>query len=434
MADRSDAILERFLALHPRKIDLSLGRIEALLHRLGDPHLQLPPLLHVAGTNGKGSTIAFARSILEAAGKKVHVYTSPHLVHFHERIRLAGQLVSEEELVWALTRCEEVNDGAPITVFEIITAAAFLLFHRHPADCLLLEVGLGGRFDATNVIASPRAALITPISYDHMEFLGHDISSIAFEKAGILKSGVTGFIGPQMQAALEVIQAVAHNINAPLKIYGQDFHAYQEHGRFVFQDDNGLLDLPMPALMGLHQYENAALALASLRSFDADIPYNAFEAGMREVQWPARLQLLNKGPLTALGPDDAEIWLDGGHNEAGGRVLSQALQALPEAGKRPLIMICGNLTTKDTAGFLRHFKDIIDHLIAVPIAGEHASRAPEEIEAFARAEGISASCAHNVAAALQSEMMHAHKRPRILIAGSLYLAGLVLNENNQAPT
>lgn len=433
--DRSDAILDRFLALHPRKIDLSLGRLELLLHRLGNPHVHLPPVIHVAGTNGKGSTIAVMRACLEAAGHRVHVYTSPHLVHFHERIRLAGHLVSEEELVAALRLCEDVNDGAPITVFEIITAAAFVLFQRHAADVLLLEVGLGGRFDATNVITAPRACLITPVSYDHIEFLGPTLTQIAHEKAGILKPHIIGFIGPQMDEAMQEIERVAAHTHVPLKIYGQDFHAHSEYGRFTFQDEHGLLDLPLPALAGAHQFENAALALASLRHLYADLPMTAYERGLRDVRWPARLQPLARGPLTAHAPAGAEIWLDGGHNEAGGRALSAALDQMQQKTSKPVIMICGNLTTKDTRGFLQHFSGKIDHLIAVPIEGEAAARAPDEIMNIAQALNIPASCAQDVAYALRADVIHTQKSaPRILIAGSLYLAGHVLKDNQQAPT
>jgi dihydrofolate synthase / folylpolyglutamate synthase len=432
----SDAIMERFLALHPRKIDLSLGRLETLLAHLGNPHLHLPPTLHVAGTNGKGSTIAFARALLEAMGHKVHVYTSPHLVRFHERIRLAGTLVDEERLVDALNLCERVNDGAPITLFEMITAAAFVLFHATPADVLLLEVGLGGRFDATNVIKAPRASVITPISYDHMEFLGTKITQIAYEKAGILKPAIPAFIGAQDDEALDEITRVAHEVNAPLSIYGQDFTAYSEHGRFVFQDERGLLDLPLPALAGVHQFDNAALALAAVRGVFPDISESACTQAMGDVTWAGRMQHLARGPLVALAPDGADVWLDGGHNEAGGHVLAQALAALNERAPRPLVLICGSLTTKDTAAFLRPLLALSDHLIAIPIHGEHAGRTPAEITAMARAMNFAHAheCSDLRDAMTFSRTLCGQRSPRLMIAGSLYLAGEALRLNEEFPT
>ena len=430
----SDLILERMLALHPLKIDLSLGRLEALLARMGDPQLRLPPVIHVAGTNGKGSTVAFMRAVLEAAGRKVHVYTSPHLVRFHERIRLAGRLVDEARLTAALQDCEQVNAGAPITLFEMTTAVAFKLFCETPADVLLLEVGLGGRFDATNVVPNPALCVITPVSIDHPEFLGSTLAAIAFEKAGIIKPGVPVVVAAQEDEACAVIERQAAKLRAPIFISAQDFSGRQEHGRLVYQDEAGLLDLPPPRLAGRHQIQNAATAIAALRQFDPTIPDEAFEAGMRTVDWPARLQRLASGPLVALAPRGAEVWLDGGHNVAGGRVLGEAMADLEAEAPRPLIVICGALATKDTTGFLAAFRGLARQVFAVPIPGEHAGRSPQDVAAAASRAGLVAECADGVPDALARIAAQSWDRPpRILIAGSLYLAGHALGANDAPP-
>ena len=436
--DASTLILERFLALHPRKIDLSLGRIEALLEKLGSPHLNLPPVIHVAGTNGKGSTIAFMRSILESAGKSVHVFTSPHLVRFHERIRLAhpdgGRLVTEEVLAEAFAACEQANAGAPITVFEITTAAAFKLFADHKADYLLLEVGLGGRYDATNVITQPKASVITSISFDHPEFLGTTIDKIAGEKAGIIKAGCPLIIGYQSQEALDVLVSEAEKLAAPMIIAGQDYAVHEEHGRYVYQDEQGLMDLPLPHLAGRHQLQNAAAAIATLRWIAPELPQMAFEHGLIRVQWPARLQQISQGEPFKLIPKGAELWLDGGHNEAGAQVLAQAMREFKARQARPLALICGTLATKDTIGILRHFKGLADLVLAVPIAGEHHARSAADVVEAARSAGLEAQACENVAHALQ--LIAARDwpiAPRILIGGSLYLAGDVLKANGSLP-
>lgn len=430
----SEDLLARFLTLHPRKIDLSLGRIEALLAKLGSPHKRLPPVIHVAGTNGKGSTVAFMRAILEAAGKRVHVYTSPHLVRFHERIRLAGKLVSEDELATTFAACDEVNAGAPITLFEMTTAAAFKLFAERPADFLLLEVGLGGRYDATNVIDRPMASVITPVSHDHAEFLGTDLAGIAGEKAGIIKRDTPVISSWQQSVVLDVIEKQAQRLHAPLSIGGQDFNCYEQHGRFVYEDERGLLDLPKPRLPGQHQFENAATAIAALRIVAPDLPASAYEAGIPQTDWPARLQKLTHGQLAAIIPQGAELWLDGGHNEAGGRVLAEAMADFEDAAPRPLILICGTLSTKDTAGFLVRFHGLAQEVIAVAVPGEHAARSAQEVAQIARSVDINASEAESVQTALKS--IAARKwavAPRILIAGSLYLAGDVLRANGTPP-
>jgi len=428
-----DAILTRFAPLHPKKIDLSLGRIERLLVDLGAPEKRLPPIVHVAGTNGKGSTIAFMRAALEAAGKRVHVYTSPHLVRFNERIRLAGKLVDDERLAEAFDRCERVNDGQPITVFEITTAAALLLFSETPADYLLLEVGLGGRYDATNVIDKPAATIIASISIDHVEFLGSTVEKIAYEKAGILKGGVPAIVAEQDARAFAVIEREARKVGAPLIVNGRDFSLREENGRLVFEDELGLIDLPPPRLPGRHQHGNAANAVAALRTIEPHLSLAALERGLTEAEWPARLQRLRSGRLVDLAPPRAELWLDGGHNEDGGRVLAAAMADFEEQSPRPLVMICGTLASKDTAGFLRHFKGLAQELLAVPIAGEHAGRSADEVAEIAASVGVESAASPSVEAALRFLAARSWPAPpRVLIAGSLYLAGAVLEANGTA--
>ncbi|MDE3177671.1 MAG: bifunctional folylpolyglutamate synthase/dihydrofolate synthase [Pseudomonadota bacterium] len=431
----NDAIIARFAPLHPRLVDLSLGRIERLLAELGRPETRMPPVIHVAGTNGKGSTVAFMRAILEAAGKRVHVYTSPHLVRFNERIRLAGELVDDARLQTALDVCERVNAGQSISVFEVTTAAAFLLFSETPADYLLLEVGLGGRYDATNVIPTPAAAVITPVSIDHPEFLGATIEKIAYEKAGILKAGAPAVLAAQSDEALRVIEREAIRLRAPRRLEGRDYFIREENGRLVFEDEQGLLDLPKPRLPGRHQFGNAAAAVAALRLVAPELAAAPFERGLAQAQWPARLQRLRSGALVARAPAGAEIWLDGAHNEAGGRVLSEAMADFEEAAPRPLAMICGTLSTKDTGAFLAHFKGLAREVIAVPIPGEHVARSAEEVAEYARCAGLAARVAGSVGAALDALAAQDWPQPpRILIAGSLYLAGAVLRDNGCPPT
>jgi dihydrofolate synthase/folylpolyglutamate synthase len=429
-----DAILARLLALHPKRIDLSLDRIERLLAALGHPERRLPPVIHVAGTNGKGSTVAFMRAILEAFGRSVHVYTSPHLVRFNERFRIAGKLVSDAELEAALEECERANGGAPITVFEMETAAGFLLFSRNPADVLLLEVGLGGRLDATNVIEKPLVSAITPVSMDHLEFLGDTVEKIAAEKAGILKRGVPAVIAPQNPAALAVIERQAQRVRAPLKVAGEHWHVHSERGRLVYQDDDGLLDLPLPRLNGRHQVDNAGTAIAALRASGLTIPASAFEAGMQKAEWPARLQLLSSGALKALVPVDGELWLDGGHNADGGRVLAAALGDLEERVSRPLVLVVGMLATKDAAGFLRNFSGIARRIIAVPIPNQEKTLSGEAVAETARAIGIPAESRATLREALGAVgALQLSPAPRVLIGGSLYLAGEVLAQNGTPP-
>jgi dihydrofolate synthase/folylpolyglutamate synthase len=427
----------RLLALHPKRIDLSLGRIERLLAALGHPERHLPPVIHVAGTNGKGSTVAFMRAILEAARQRVHVYTSPNLVRINERFRIAGpgggKLVDDDELAAALAECESKNGSDPITVFEIETAAAFLLFSRHPADVLLLEVGLGGRLDATNVVERPLASAITRIALDHRDFLGNTIAEVAAEKAGILKSGVPAAIAAQMREALAVIERQAARVKAPLMIAGEDWTATEERGRLVYQDNDGLLDLPAPKLYGRHQFENAGMAIAALRTAGLKIPAPAFEAGMVGVDWPARMQRLSGGRLAAALPPESELWLDGGHNADGGRAVAAALADLEERVSRPLVLIVGMLSSKDCEGFLHNFAGLARHVITVPI-GHEKSVPAADLADIARGIGIPAIAREGIDAALAAAAdLGLVPAPRVIITGSLYLAGEVLALNGTPP-
>ncbi len=430
-----DAIVARLLTLHPKLIDLSLDRMWRMLAKLDHPERKLPPVIHVAGTNGKGSVIAFMRAMLEAAGKRVHVYTSPHLVRFNERFRLNGQLVSDQELMDALEECEHVNAGEPITVFEITTAAGLLLFSRHPADVLLLEVGLGGRLDATNVVEHPLATVITPISLDHAEYLGNNIDQIAAEKAGIIKRDVPVIVGPQPRDALSVIERQAARLHAPLRVAGEDWSAAEERGRLVFQDEDRLLDLPAPKLHGRHQFENAGLAVAALRAIPSlKLPVSAFEKGITEAEWPARMQRLSQGRLVSLAPPGSELWLDGGHNPEGGRVIAEAIAGLEERVPRPLVLVVGMLSSKDCEGFLRNFTGLARRIIAVPIPNQKNALPPDVIADTARSVGIPAASRDSIEAALKAiGKLDLDPPPRILITGSLYLAGEVLRANGTVP-
>lgn len=437
-AGQADALIARFLPLHPRRIDLSLGRIERLLADLGHPETRLPPVIHVAGTNGKGSTVAFMRAVLEAAGLAVHVYTSPHLVRFHERVRLGrpggGRLVEDETLADAFSRCETVNAGQGISVFEITTAAALLLFAEHPADVLLLEVGLGGRYDATNVVPQPIATVITPVSMDHPEFLGSTVTAIAGEKAGILKRGIPAIIADQAEEARAVIEREARRVGAPVQYGGQDFTTHEERSRLVYQDERGLMDLPLPRLAGRHQHLNAATAIATLRTVFPDLPASAYEAGIPRADWPARLQPLKRGSLPGLLCEGSELWLDGGHNADGGRILAEALAEMEERHARPLILVCGMLATKDPTAFLKPFAGLAQELIAVPITGEGAAHDPDVVLRAAESVGLPAARSPDVASALRFLAARGWPLPpRVLIAGSLHLAGEVLALNGTPP-
>jgi dihydrofolate synthase/folylpolyglutamate synthase len=434
-----DSILARLLALHPKLIDLSLDRMLRLLDALDHPERDLPPVIHVAGTNGKGSTVAFMRAILEAAGRRVHVYTSPHLVRFNERFRLGredgGVLVSDEELAGVLAECEAANAGAPITVFEIETAAAFLLFSRNTADVLLLEVGLGGRLDATNVIEYPAATVITPVSLDHIEFLGGTIALIAAEKAGIIKRAVPVIVASQPREALAVIERQAARLRAPIRIAGEHWSATEERGRLVYQDDDGLLDLPAPRLYGRHQFENAGVAIAALRAaVGLRPPPAAFETGVAKADWPARMQRLAQGRLAAIIPAGSELWLDGGHNADGGRAIANALADLEERVSRPVVLVVGMLATKDPETFLKNFTGLARRIVTIPIPGQDKSLSADAIADIARAIGFPVHAATDVEDALAAIARGGYDPPpRILITGSLYLAGEVLAVNGTPP-
>ncbi len=418
----SDHILARMMALHPKIIDLTLDRVWRLLAALDHPERQLPPVIHLAGTNGKGSTQAMIRAGLEASGKRVHAYTSPHLARFHERIRLAGDLISEERLAAVLDECYAANGTDPITYFEITTCAALLAFARTPAEFTLLETGLGGRLDATNVVDVPALTILTPISMDHESYLGDTLAKIATEKAGILKRRVPCIVGPQDEAAMDVIEATAARLGVPLLAHGQHWHVTSEHGRLVYQDETGLLDLPVPNLPGRHQFMNAGAAIAALRFLGADEA--ACEAAVTSADWPARMQRLRTGRLADIVPR-AELWLDGGHNPAAGEALAQHLSDLPD---RPTYLVCGMLNTKDVRGYLNPLAKVADSLIAVSIPDETNTLPAETTAEIAISVGLDAHVAESVAEALR---LIAAENPasRILICGSLYLAGHVLRSN-----
>ena len=421
---KSDAILERLLRLHPKKIALSLGRILKLLELLGSPHENLPPVVHVAGTNGKGSSIAFMRAMLEVAGYRVHVYSSPHLVRFNERIRLAGELISESDLSNLLEDCERVNKGEAITYFEITTAAAFKAFASIPADIVLLECVLGGRYDATTVVPQPVLTAITPVSMDHMQFLGDTLAEIASEKAAIQKPGVISVIGDQSPTPLQVIENEAMTRGALLHRMGVEWHVRRDSEQMIFDESRRF---PLPALPGPHQVTNAGLAIACIDNLDDfHVSDNAIEQGLKKIDWPARVQRLVSGPLVDTLPKGWELWLDGGHNAAAGEVLA-AVAA--DWGAAPLHLIFGMLDSKEPVDFLRPLVERVCHLYAVAIPGEESSLSAEAVATAAKSLGIGATPADSVGAAITAILGTANLPSRILICGSLYLAGQVLANN-----
>jgi dihydrofolate synthase/folylpolyglutamate synthase len=436
----SDAVLERLLSLHPKIIDLTLDRVWRLLAAMGEPQRSLPPVVHIAGTNGKGSTLAMIRAGMEAEGKAVHAYTSPHLARFHERIRIAGELIREPALAALLEECERVNGDQPITFFEITTVAAYVAFARAEADYTLLEVGLGGRLDATNVIDRPALTVITPVSIDHQQYLGESLEEIAFEKAGILKPGIPCVVGPQADAAREVIEARAAELRAPLFIHGQDWMVRTEHGRLVYEDTRGLLDLDPPALIGAHQFENAGLAVAALRALGAALRALGFgetacRAALAQAVWPARMQRLTRGPLAEQMaermPGGATLWLDGGHNAAAGEALAAVVAGLPPAA---LWLITGMLDTKSAEDYLRPLAPHAAGAVTVTIPDTVAAIPARELAKRAQTAGLQAQPADSVMQALDAILAKTHGSTpdaplRVLICGSLYLAGAVLQEN-----
>ncbi|MGP9788536.1 bifunctional folylpolyglutamate synthase/dihydrofolate synthase [Roseinatronobacter sp. NSM] len=417
----SDVLLARMMAFHPKIIDLTLDRVWRLLAALDHPESRLPPVIHIAGTNGKGSTQAMIRAGLEGAGCRVHAYTSPHLARFHERIRLSGELISEPALSDLLDECLRANGTDAITYFEITTCAALLAFARAPADYTLLEVGLGGRLDATNVVDRPALTVITPVSLDHQQYLGETLAEIAGEKAGIIKRGVPCVVAAQEDAALDVIEARAVRLGAPLLVQGQHWHVTTEGGRLVYQDDTGLLDLPLPNLAGPHQVQNAGVALAALRALGHGA---GAEAAVTRAQWPARMQRLRHGPLVDALPQ-GRLWLDGGHNPAAGHAIAATLAQM-KLGK--LWMICGMLNTKDVGGFMQPLAGVTQRLYAVSIPGEAATLSAQDTANAAQQAGIEAQQAPSVAAAL-ADIAAQDPQAQVLICGSLYLAGHILREN-----
>jgi len=423
-----DSILQRFVLLHPQLIDLSLDRIKILSEKLGNPEKKIKNIIHVAGTNGKGSTIAYLAASLIACGKKVDSYTSPHLVEFNERIKIGTngkqKLISNEELENILLECEVINNKSPITIFEITTIAAFLQFSRTGSDYLLLETGLGGRLDATNIIEKPLINIITPISIDHQDFLGKSIKEIASEKAGILKKDVPAIIGPQEKEALLVIEDRSRKLNSPLIKWGTDFLAYEQNGNLVYEDSHGLLDLPMPGLEGDHQIINAGTAIAALRYVSKKTLEQKYIAqGMLNVEWPARLERLEKGDLNTFMLDGSELWLDGGHNISAANVISKAMKNLNDRNPMPLTLIVGMMRSKDSKAFLSYFSDICDKVIAVNIPDQNNSQDAKLIEKNARDLGIKTFIAKDIKQAINIDN---NSKVRILIVGSLYLAGHVL--------
>ena len=425
---KAETILERLTALHPKRIDLSLDRVERLLHRLGDPHLALPPVVHIAGTNGKGSTLALLHAMLRAEGRVVHRYISPHLVHFNERILIDGQPIEDGPLAAFLEECERANDGAPVTFFEITTAAAFLAFARNPGDLLLLETGLGGRLDATNVVPRPLLTLISPISMDHEAFLGDTLRAIAGEKAGILKPGVPTVSGPQAPETDDVLIARAARVGSPLSLHGRDWVVEEHRGGIAITDEDGTIELPRPSLPGVHQLQNAGLAIMAARRLGRLRPTEeAIVTGLMTAKWDARLQRLHGGPLLdRLGPK-SELWLDGGHNPAAGEVLAQSLPAI--AAGRPLHLVIGMLTTKDIERFMRPLVAVATTIRTVPVPGNAPTFDPATSMAAARALGATAFAALSVEEAIEAIADETTEPKVVLVCGSLYLAGHVLHDH-----
>ena len=427
---RTDAILKRLTTLYPKFMDLGLDRQWRLLAQLGNPQERLPPVIHVAGTNAKGSTIAYLRAMLEAAGKRVHVYTSPHLVRFNERVRLAGKLVSTRRINDALEEVERINAGQPITQFEITTSAALKLFAETPADYLLLEVGLGGDFDSTNVINHPLGTIITPVDFDHQKWLGYSIAEIASHKAGILKRGAPAVIGRQRDEGLAAIERVAARLRVTPFVQGRDYDSYAQDGRLIYQDEAGLIDLPPPALIGHHQFDNAGIAIAAVRHFNLPVSEAEIAAGLRSVIWPARIQPL-KGKLRDLLPRSSELWLDGAHNAHGAAALAVSLEEMNAARHKPLILIVGMMNTREPADFLKSFVPMAPRVLALTIPGEPNAHPAGHIAEAAMAAGLSARTHRSVESALRDAA--GTPGARVVICGSLYLGGDVLAKNGTPP-
>lgn len=419
------------MSLHPKVIDLTLDRVERLLSRLDHPERKLPPVIHVAGTNGKGSVIAYMRAALEEAGYKVHVYTSPHLVKFHERIRLAGKLIGEDDLTQLLVDCEEANSHEQITFFEITTVAAILAFAREPADVLILETGLGGRLDATNVIEKPAMTVITEISLDHQQFLGDTISAIAGEKAGILKAGTPCVISRQVPEALAAVEARAGEIGAPLLVCDRDWSIERVSEGFKVIADGEARFLPAPALPGEHQIMNAATAAVALDHLEGfEIPGNAIARGLAMASWPARFQKLGYGPLLDMLPDGWDVWLDGGHNEAAARSIAAEVRRWRANGdERPLHLVFGMLNSKDPREFMLPMVEVAQSIRTLTIPGEENALPGSQLAVLARANGLQGVAVESPEEAFESIAAAADGPGIVLICGSLYLAGCILAEN-----
>lgn len=434
-----DAALAAMSALHPKKIDLGLERLLRVLKALRNPQDRLPPVVHIAGTNGKGSTVSFVRAMAEANGLKCHVYISPHLVHFRERITVASKEISDAQLLDVLERVRIANNGQPLSFFEATTAAALLAFSENSADLSIIEVGLGGRFDATNVIERPAVVGITPVDMDHAEFLGRDLAGIAREKAGIMKHLVPAAIGKQSDLVNAVMEAEASKLSVQATYFGQDFRSYRQHGRLVYEDESALMDLPLPALIGEHQISNAGLAIRIARILQ--LSEKSIARGLETVKWPARMQNLTKGPFAEMVAESGgELWLDGGHNPHAARAVASAMAEMESKTARPLILVTGILANKDIGGFLDAFEGLASAVIGVSIP-DHASLAPETLQELAEARGMIGQVASNLTDAVQRAINtgEALSRqttaepiipPRVLICGSLYLAGVVLRENS----
>ncbi|MCS6761755.1 MAG: bifunctional folylpolyglutamate synthase/dihydrofolate synthase [Candidatus Devosia symbiotica] len=427
---RTDAILKRLSLLHPKLIDLSLARMMSLLDAMGRPQNKLPLVIHVAGTNAKGSTIAYLRAFLEAAGKRVHVYNSPHLVRFNERIRLASKLVDTRRLNEVLEQIEAINAGQPITFFEVTTVAAMVLYAKTEADYLLLETGMGGTYDTTNIVDHPLGVIITPVDLDHQGFLGKTIAEIAVSKAGILKRGSKAVIGLQREAGRAVIDRAARRLGVRPLYQGADFHGANQDGRLVFSDEDGLLDLPPPALAGAHQFDNAALAIAATRHFGLPVDATAIAQGLRTVVWPARMMPLHGKLRDLLGPG-GELWLDGGHNVHGATALAATIAGMNKVRPAPLVLIMGMMNTRSPADFLGPFAGQAQQIFTVTVPGEPNAHKAKTIAQQVRAAGFAATPKRSIQSALQA----AADMPnvRVLICGSLYLAGDVLAKNGTPP-
>ena len=426
-----DALLAAAFALHENTMDLGLGRLERLLTRLGNPHLKLPPVFHIAGTNGKGSTAAFLRAGLEASGRRVHAYTSPHLIRFNERIRLAGSIVDDDALIGLISDVLAVNASGRITFFELTTAVALLAFARTPADACVIEVGLGGRLDATNVVV-PVMTGIAQLGLDHQQWLGPTILDIAGEKAGIAKRRVPLVVSKYPRTIAAKVAEVAGVAGAKLIERGPDWDAAVYEGALHYRDLAGKLSLPLPRLAGAHQLDNAALAVAMLRHQHAvPVADSALRAAMGWAEWPARLQRLDAGPLVGLLPPGSEVWLDGAHNPAAARAVADAFRG-HNLAERPFYLVFGILAAKDAAGFLKPFAGRATAVYPVPVPG-HAHHDPADLVRLARETGLPGSAAADVPAALAAIAKSADRArpPVVLVAGSLYIAGGVLTANGQ---